>query len=289
MPLFKRNNNQPLIPPVLSNRSDTLVEFSLGPDAVRNGGSVEDDRNELFSGYNPTRSGSGRFFDEGNIEEEDVEAIKQKTRFTKQESVKSAQTSVRLAQQAVDTGSNTLRKLEEQSERLANTEFHLDKAKGHAARAEDRTEELRKLNRSIFIPAVILNNDAKHARRDLKVQRHYEEKRTGREKTNADTRNRLAQGGREEINVSGSRGVRSTERGRFQFEANESDDDMENALESHLDEIEVLARKLKTIGTAMGGALDRQNGVLLVLEEKTGKLDERLHTDTAQLHRVGGR
>ncbi|KAJ7047740.1 synaptosome-associated proteinsynaptosomal-associated protein 25 [Mycena alexandri] len=287
MPLFKRNNNQPLIPPLQSSRN----ESSLASNAVRNRGSVENDRNELFSGYNPTKSGSGRFFDGGDIEEEeeDVEAIKQKTIFKKQESVKSTQTSIRLAQQAVDTGSNTLRRLEEQSERLANTEFHLDKAKGHATRAEDKTVELRKLNRSIFIPVLVLNNDAKHAARDLEVQRHYEEKRAGREKTKTDTRSRLAQNGREETGIPGSRRIRSTERNQFQFEANGSDDDMEDALESNLEEIEGLARKLKAIGTAMGGELDRQNGVLLALEEKTGKLDQRLHMDTAQLHRAGGR
>lgn len=77
---------------------------------------LDQDRNELFSGYNPAKSGSGRFFEGDNIdEEEDVEAIKRTIASKKQESVKSTQSSIRLAREAVETGNKTLKKLEEQS------------------------------------------------------------------------------------------------------------------------------------------------------------------------------
>jgi len=132
-------------------------------------------------------------------------------------------------------------------ERLGNTELYLDKAKASMARAEDKTEELRKLNRSIFIPAVTFNNDAKHAARDAKVQRRHEEKRAEREKTMLGRSE--GWGGREETVPSGSRGIRSTtQRSRFQFDANASDDDMEDALEGNLDEIQGLVGNLKPRG-----------------------------------------
>ncbi len=43
------------------------------------------------------------------------------------------------------------------TERIANTERHLDIAKGNNQRAEDKANELRQLNRSIFHPVVTWN------------------------------------------------------------------------------------------------------------------------------------
>jgi hypothetical protein len=95
-------------------RSNGFGDVYTGAEA--DPGRLDRQRNELFSGHNPAKSGSGRFFDGPDIEEEDdVEAIQHKTRFVKQQSVNSSQNSVRLAREAVDTGGNTLRRLEEQS------------------------------------------------------------------------------------------------------------------------------------------------------------------------------
>ncbi|KAJ7499298.1 hypothetical protein FB451DRAFT_33678 [Mycena latifolia] len=311
MPLFKRNASTLMIPPVESaSRDDANSGHSLSDlgDKYSRGNGIGDvytragpdsrqldrDRNELFSGYNPRKSGSGRFFDGPNIEEEDdVEAIKQKTRFMKQESVNSTQNSIRMAREAVDTGGNTLRKLGEQSEKLAHTERHLDVAKGHSSRADDKTEELRKLNRSIFIPAITFDKDAKHAAREAKVQRRYETERAEREKAMMDirdTQERMARaqayGTRSELGVPASR---RAERNRFQFEANGSDDEMENDLERNLDEIQGLVQNLKAVGAAMGEEIDRQNSTISGIEAKTVKLGNRLHNNTVQLHRAGGK
>jgi hypothetical protein len=43
------------------------------------------------------------------------------------------------------------------TERIANTERHLDIAKANNQRAEDKAKELKKLNQSIFKPAVTWN------------------------------------------------------------------------------------------------------------------------------------
>ncbi|KAJ6516273.1 hypothetical protein C8R45DRAFT_238697 [Mycena sanguinolenta] len=296
MPLFKRSTSQLQIPPVESpSQNTTLADDSAADrysrsrgvgDMYTRGGlgpnELDRNRNELFSGYNPSKSGSGRFATEDADEEEDVEAIKRNIKDKKKESVNSSQNSIRLAREAVETGNNTLRRLEEQAERLGNTELHLDRARGHSKRADDKTEELRKLNRSIFIPAVTLNNDDKHAARDAKAQRRYEENRAARE----NARRAGPPGGREAIGYSGGR---STERSRFQFEATASDDEMEDALESNLDEIQALARDLKGVSMAMSAEIDRQDATITVLEKKTVGLEGSLINNTAKLHRAGGK
>jgi len=88
------------------------------------GHTVDQDRNELFSGYNPQKSGgSGRFFDgpsmrepaPGEENDEDVEGIKQQTRFVKQESVNSTRNALRMAREAEETARGTLGRLGDQS------------------------------------------------------------------------------------------------------------------------------------------------------------------------------
>lgn len=94
---------------------------------------LDKDRNELFSGYKPPKSGSGRFFDRPNVgdkevgegeadnegEEEDVERIKKQIRFVKQESANSTKNALRLAREAEEMGQHTLGRLDEQSGKLS--------------------------------------------------------------------------------------------------------------------------------------------------------------------------
>jgi len=96
---------------------------NIGDTYSRGKAELEQDRNELFSGYNPAKAGSGRFFDGPNLpqrqpgeeNEEDIEGIKQQTRFVKQESVASTRSALRMAQEAEETARNTVTRLGDQS------------------------------------------------------------------------------------------------------------------------------------------------------------------------------
>ncbi|KAL0072000.1 Protein transport protein S9 plasma membrane t-SNARE [Marasmius tenuissimus] len=278
----------------------------VGDVYSRGGANIDQDRNELFSGYDAQKAGSGRFFDgppqggNGEEDEDDVEGIKQQTRFIKQESVNSTRNALRMAREAEETARNTLTKLGDQSERLANTERHLDVSKGHSQKATDRTDELKQLNRSIFRPVIVFNKDAKRAAQEAKVQGRYEEERLEREKAAQDvreTQNRLgrAQGyGRgddEEGGGSGSgrfrsaafQSARKDQRKRYQFEETASDDEMEDELDDNLDEISEVTKRLKALGSAMGQELDAQNKRIDTIEQKTVGLDGRLYQNTEKV------
>ncbi|KAK7058944.1 Protein transport protein S9 plasma membrane t-SNARE [Paramarasmius palmivorus] len=280
-------------------------------DAYSRGGgntALESDRNELFSGYNPQRSaGSGRFFDgpdlgrepaPGEENDEDVEGIKQQTRFVKQESASSTRNALRMAREAEETARNTLGRLGDQSERLANTERHLDVSKGHSQRADDKTDELKQLNRSIFRPVIVFNKDAKRAAREAKVQERYEEERQEREKAMIDvreTQNRLGRAqtyGQDDGEGSGrfrsaqSQSARKEQRKRFQFEATASDDELEDEIDNNLDEISEVTKRLKALGSAMGQELDSQNKRIDNIEQKTVSLDNRIFRNTERLKKI---
>ena len=87
-------------------------------DAYSRGRDVDADRAALFAGARPRdgqESGGRRQFDDGEDEEEDVEAIKTKTRAVKQESVNSTRNALRIAREAEETARNTLNRLGDQS------------------------------------------------------------------------------------------------------------------------------------------------------------------------------
>lgn len=185
-------------------------------------------------------------------------------------------------------------------EKLANTERHLDVAKGHSMRAEDKTDELKQLNRSIFRPVITFNKDAKRAAQESKIQERYEEERDEREKAMLDIRDtqerlgRAATYGRQEDDgegIGGSRrmrtgaeqSIRKEQRKRFQFDAAASDDELEDELDDNLNDISDMTKRLKALGSAMGEELDKQNDRIGRITEKTDGLDNRLFRNTQKV------
>ena len=188
------------------------------------------------------------------------------------------------------------------TEKLANTERHLDVSKGHSVRAEDKTDELKKLNRSIFRPAITFNKDAKRAAQEAKLQTRYETEREEREKAMLDireTHNRLGKaatygrGGDDDEGIAGTGGgrykteqqitERKDQRKRFQFEATGSDDELEDELDDNLDEIGNATKTLKALSMAMGQELGVQNDRIGRIEEKTVNLDGRVFRNTERV------
>ncbi|KAH8835815.1 protein transporter SEC9 [Flagelloscypha sp. PMI_526] len=278
----------------------------VGDAYSRGGGDVDQDRAELFAGHNPQRQqGSGRFFDgpprgrtppPGEETEEDVEGIKQQSRYIKQESAQSTRNALRLAREAEETARATLGRLGDQSEKLADTERHLDVSKGHSQRADDKTDELKQLNRSIFRPVITFNKDKKRAADEAKVQARYEDERGERERAMGDVRGTQERLGRADYGDDDESGFggrnkktqeyRQAQRKRFQFEATASDDEVEDEIDDNLDEISKMTGRLNMLGRAMGEELESQNKRLDRLGNKTDKLTGRIDNNTAKLQRI---
>ena len=190
-------------------------------------------------------------------------------------------------------------------EKLANTEQHLSVAKGHSSRAEDKTDELKQLNRSIFRPVITFNKDAKRAAQERKALERFEDERTEREKAMMDireTQNRLGRattyGRDDEDEDEGIKQQKTTQRladrkeqrKRYQFEATASDDEIEDELDDNLHGISQATKSLKALGMAMGQELDQQNNRLRRIEDQTVALDSRIYRNTERvcvLHSYG--
>jgi len=227
-------------------------------------------------GYAPSSGGYGqgygnntnsdRQMTEEEEEEEDVEAVKQQIRFTKQESVASTRNALRVAAQAEETGRNTLARLGQQGERLHNTEKNLDVASSHNRVAEEKARELKTLNGSMF--SVHVKNPMKS-----KSRAEAEEKRIlDRHETERDERERVRQFGYESrdrvgkaLNSASGNGhagraqMSMAERSKYQFEADESDDEKEKEIHHNMDQLSAITGRLKGLAMATGEEVDRQN------------------------------
>ncbi|KAL7423634.1 Protein transport protein S9 plasma membrane t-SNARE [Cryptotrichosporon argae] len=345
MSFFRRNRNEPLIPPVAPTPAqqaraaapdpyaskaaprggggggdpyaggggDPYARFkAAGTDGsnpyARRGGSdpaADAARNELFSGYSkpevpaqPERKWGyeGREMEEDFDEDEEVEGIKQEMRGIKQDSLASTRNALRLAREAEDSARGTMAKLADQSERIANSERYLDMAKANNQRAEDKAEELRQLNRSIFRPVVVWNKDAKRAAQEQKIQDRHLMERADRHKALSDvqdTRRRLGgaanpspygDGARQP--VPGQQAARKEARQRYQIDETASDNELEDELDENLDETLEVTRRLKTLATAMGDEVSGQNSRLGRVTDKTENLEFGLMQNTERLKRI---
>ncbi|KAG8744616.1 Protein transport protein S9 plasma membrane t-SNARE [Ceratobasidium sp. 414] len=310
-------HNQPQQPLPRGEPDRYARNAAIGDKYSRGYGNVDNDRAELFAGHQPAQP--RRRFDDndnqprdmtGEEEEEEVEGIKRDMRQTKQDSVQSTRNALRIAREAEETARNTLSKLGDQSEKIANTERHIDLTKGSTNRAEDRTDELKQLNRSIFRPVIVFNKDSKRAREEQRLADRHEEERLEREKAALDVRDtqeRLGRaaahgsrsGGGDDNYGDGEEGIstgrklapeqqraRQTARSRYQFEATASDDELEDELDDNLDEIGDVAKRLKGLATSMGTELGAQNERIDRISSKTDRLDQKIVRATDRLKRI---
>ncbi|KAF2277411.1 uncharacterized protein EI97DRAFT_449543 [Westerdykella ornata] len=234
-------------------------------------------------------------------EEEDINAAKSEIKFIKQQDVSSTRNALRLAQQAEETGRDTLARLGAQGERIHNTERNLDLASSQNRIAEEKARELKTLNKSMF--AVHVSNpftaSSRREERDRKIMETHQAERAQRDATRraawyVHSKHSLessarAQATAQKLQESGGTGPgRSTltDRAKYQFEADSEDDEMENEIDSNLNALHGAAKRLNALGRAMGEEVDSQNKHIGRIIGKTDKVDDQIAMNRARLDRI---
>ncbi|RVX72498.1 hypothetical protein B0A52_03688 [Exophiala mesophila] len=226
-------------------------------------------------------------------EEEDIQATKQEIKFMKQQDVASTRNALRIAAQAEESGRNTLARLGAQGERMHNTDRNLDIGNNHINVAEDKTKELKTLNRSMF--AVHVNNPFtakdRKARRDEEIMDRHHTERMHREATREaafKTSQRMNQNfkGLDDVSSQPKQKSSLAERAKYQFEADSEDDAMENEIDRNLDDLSGAAKRLNLLARATGEEVEQQNQLIQRIAEKSDRFDDRLHYQTEKLKRI---
>lgn len=214
---------------------------------------------------------------------------KQQMRFTKQESLASTRNALRAAREAEEVARGTLTKLGDQTERLANVDRSLDMAKAYNDRAGDEAKEIAALNRSIFRPSFVWNKEKKrNAEEERIMKRHIaeQERREENRQMRAESARNIQENLREaekprsrwggsakaaQYGEAAAQQSKLANRARYQFEADEEDDAIEDELDRNLDEIGDMSRRLNLLARSAGDEVRQQNNTLGNLNNKTDK------------------
>jgi protein transport protein SEC9 len=229
---------------------------------------TEDSRQALF-GRPPNPRSETDFPSRSNDEQtladsdDDVEAIKQDIRFTKQESLSSTRNAIRLASEAEEQGRASLSRLGRQSEKLGGIEKNLNVSTAHAREAEDKTKELQKLNRTIF--AVHVRNPftrGKKVDEEREIETRHLSQRAEQDRSREDVY-KSSQRVNKALNGESS-GERRTyvKQKQYSFEGDEEDDMVERDIDENLNVLGDITGRLKGLAMATKAELDFQNNKL---------------------------
>ncbi|KAI9020057.1 hypothetical protein CLU79DRAFT_756919 [Phycomyces nitens] len=267
----------------------------------------ENARNDLFSGapqnkrydsYNEEDDayGSSRFGQqqEEDDQEQEISGLKSQIRNVKQESLASTRNALQKIYETEQSAANTMNLLGQQSTQIANVDRNLDLSKAYSDRAASQASELKQLNRSIFIP-VVSNpfTRSSRERKELEARKqdhaeHMNEREEIRQfeyesQARVESAQRAAQRG-QGSNGGYRRGRSEEDKKRYQFEADEEDDDLEDELDSNLDLLGDATARLKNMALSMNTELDSQNKQLGRLTSKVDPLSEKLVMTTHKLN-----
>ncbi|RKP04622.1 hypothetical protein THASP1DRAFT_8357, partial [Thamnocephalis sphaerospora] len=201
-------------------------------------------------------------------DEEDVEGIKRQIHAVKQDTLASSRNAVQKVRETEAMAEKTLTTLGQQGEQLINVERQLDMADLHAERAAEKTDELKRLNRSIFRPN--FKNpftSKKRAEQELarKQQEHeeYMRKRADLHTADYQTKQRInnatstSYGSGNRDAYQSARDRYGDESGRYTFE--DEDPSVEREIDDNLNVLSDSMNRLKMMGGAMRDELSVQN------------------------------
>ncbi|RIB05931.1 hypothetical protein C2G38_2047200 [Gigaspora rosea] len=239
-----------------------------------------------YGGYNP--------YGQQQETEEDVEEIKTQIRATKLDSLASTQRSLQMINDAEVSAQTTLNKLGEQTQRINYTERQMDLAEAHADRAAEQAAKLKKVNGSMF--GFDISNPFTKKKREAaelaRVQAMQEQQRASREHMrsgNYESQKRINEAIKQsEKHSYGSSKPSSGSSGRskFQFEADEEDNQIEEQLDNNLNMLSHGLNRLNHMAKAAGDEVRRQNDALDRINDKTVGLDNRIASTTHSLKKI---
>ncbi|KAI9269057.1 hypothetical protein BDA99DRAFT_479080 [Phascolomyces articulosus] len=237
--------------------------------------------------------GTSRFADDES--EQQVDRIKQNIRNVKQDTLQSTRNAVQTIHATQDTAGQTLANLNEQAGQIASIDRDLGVAKEQADEAAQKTRYLKRLNRSIFIPAW-KNPFNKKARERQKMEQeqltHAEalDDRDNARQFEYESQARIQRAQQRMNNNNASSTITNdrsqADRNRYQFEADAEDDAMEDEIDQNLNLLGSATKNLKQMANTMGEEIDSQNKHLEKVIDKVNPVNERIFSTTQQLNRI---
>ncbi|KAG0634464.1 hypothetical protein HOY80DRAFT_1012444 [Tuber brumale] len=253
-------------------------------------------REQLFGARKQVYGGDsghphGQYPNEPSTEDDDAEETKKMIKREKDKTVGSLNNALRAAEMAEESGRATVGRLGAQGERLSNTEKNLDVASTQNRIAEDKARELKRANRSMFAPSMgnPFHSSARAKEEEAKILARHQSDREERERTREFGYDGRSSVGRA-LNDTGRVESRATtslaERSRYQFEADESDDEKEKAIADGLDQLGAITGRLKGLAMATSAEVDRQNVQIERIMKKSDRVDDQIAINHNRIRKI---
>jgi hypothetical protein len=171
----------------------------------------------------------------------------------------------------------------------------VDLSKSYSDRASSQAGELRQLNRSIFIPVVKnpFTKGSRERRAMDNLQRDHQEHMAERDDirrfeydSSARIEDAHRKANREKAREGYHKGRSQSDRLKYQFEADEEDDAIEDEIDSSLDLLGDSTARLRAMATGMNEELTSQNKQLNKIGRKIDPINEKLISTTYTLDRT---
>ncbi|KAL7312896.1 Protein transport protein S9 plasma membrane t-SNARE [Mucor circinelloides] len=285
--------------PTAANADTYEGRYGTGAPAARD---ETQNRRNLFGGYQESKSrydssgqedsyGASKFSEAD--EDQEVVQIQNKIRSVKQDTLASTRNALQKISETEATAANTMNMLGTQSTQIANVDRNVDLSKAYSDRASSQAGELKQLNRSIFIP-VVKNPFTKGSRNRKEMDRlHRDHEDHMAERDNIrqfeyDSSARIEDAQRKAMRLKGEEGYHKgrsqSDRNRYQFEADEEDDAIEDEIDGNLDLLGDATARLRAMATTMNDELDSQNKQLNKLNKKVDPINTKLMSTTYTLN-----
>ncbi|KAG0162890.1 Protein transport protein S9 plasma membrane t-SNARE [Apophysomyces sp. BC1034] len=228
-----------------------------------------------------------------NEEDQEMARLKQQIRNVKQDTLESTRNTLQRLHEAEGAAGNTLSMLGEQSDQIANVHRHVNLSKVESDKAAVQAEELKQLNRSIFIPKNPFRK--KKPTEELEaLKQDLAEKTAERDKIRQfeyESHVRLDKAQRHAEHAATNAAHHDYERSeadkkRYQFEADAEDDTVEDEISQNVGLMGNMLSNLQNKARVMGEEIDSQTKHLTRVTKKVDPISEKLMATTHKLDKT---
>ncbi|KAI9220912.1 hypothetical protein BC828DRAFT_382368 [Blastocladiella britannica] len=244
------------------------------------------------------READGYFYSQED-EEHAYREARDRIERVKDQSVDTTRSALRKMREAEEAGASGMRRLQEQEEKLSTVESRMTDADYHATRADNKTDELTKLNKNFVAATFSFSNPfTSKKRREEKLRRQVEEQTRHAEEREAvrraateghrtmdaalaDAEGRHMPGHYPSAAAAGASSS-ATGRSRAYYMDDEVDDEKEREIDGNLDELSAGLGRLRMMGLSMGDAISRTS-------DQATRIGTRVDTVNDRVKRTGGK
>ncbi|KAI9339940.1 hypothetical protein BDR26DRAFT_861854 [Obelidium mucronatum] len=272
--------------------------------------------------------GSARYAGWENVHEEDENHddegwLARKTRAVQNDSVNTTRRALQKARETEELAGRSLNQLNQQSEQLHRIEHRLDAADSHAKISEAKAGELKALNRWFFLPTFGASKKAASAEEKYKAEMAENERRDAERRENVRNGGGYysGSGGGSSRDVRGERGDRDRDRDRGDRDYRNGGgsgtgrngggrsgggggggygnsystpdgldrDELEEEIDSNLDEVSSALQRLKMMGQTMGQEIESQTSHIRGINDKTDMVRDRVDKVNRDISKINGK